>query len=449
MTGAHDRYSPWAIVMSLVRLGGPIALGRMAIIGMGIVDLIVVGQFAGDELPDLTLAYALAGPLTIGSIGLMLGVQILGAQAVGAGTKALAGQVWRRGVRLGVVAAAVTLALVSAAAEPFYLLVGVAPALATSGSELAQIVVFSLVFHLVFVASTNFLEALQRPTPGAVAMWLATGINLIANLALVPLFGAKGCAWTTVLVRIFLATSLIAYIWRTPAIKPFTAPIRTGVAYTTLLTIGGAATVSGLVEAGAFATMGLVAVRIDPESMATFSIATGGLLSFIGMLSLGLGSAAAVLVSRAIGENDLVAARRIGWTAIGLNAVMVLVVGVACVMFAAQVASLFTSNLAIATMFAGVMGLTAILFTPDLGQMVVDPALRARGDNWFPTAVRLLAFVVGAPALAIWLVEFQRFDVSGVFLAIIAASSTAFLVLLARWTVLSKTEFGGTPGGTA
>jgi hypothetical protein len=47
---AGSRHSPWTIVARLVRLGGPIAIGRTAIIGMGIVDLVVVGQFAGDEV---------------------------------------------------------------------------------------------------------------------------------------------------------------------------------------------------------------------------------------------------------------------------------------------------------------------------------------------------------------------------------------------------------------
>ena len=50
--------------------------------------------------------------------------------------------------------------------------------------------------------------------------------------------------------------------------------------------------------------MALVAARVDAESMATFGLATGGLLSFIAMISAGIGSAGAVLVSQAVGSGD-------------------------------------------------------------------------------------------------------------------------------------------------
>ena len=425
-----------ATVARLVRLGGPIAAGRIAIVGMGIVDLIVVGRLAGDELPHLTLAYAIAGPLTIAGIGLMLGVQVLAARAAGAGTPATAGNVWRRGLVVAIVAAGMTWLAVLAAADPFYRAVGVAPDVAAAGARLAYVVVFSIVFHLIFVASANFLEAIEKPVPGAVAMWLATGLNLSLNLWLVPRYGAMGCAWTTVLARLFLAAAMVGTVMLLPSVKPFVARSTARIRYGELIRIGGAATISGLVEAGAFATMGLVAVRISPESMAVFSIATGGLLSGVGMLSAGLGAASAVLVAQAIGADDRHHARRVGWIAIGFNAVLMLGIGLVSILLAQPIAEGFTSNAAIAALFASVMWLTALLFSPDLGQMVADPTLRALGENWFPTAVRLVAFVGLAPALAIFLVEFRDYDVTGVFWAIIIASSAAYAVLLGRLAVL-------------
>ncbi len=427
-----------SVVWRLVKLASPIAFGRIAIVGMGIVDLIIVGQFAGDELPQLTLAYSIVGPLTIGGMGLMLGVQVLSARAVGAGTLALAGRVWRKGVVVAVVGGGVVWCVVALGAQPLFVGVGVEPELARSGALIAQVLAFSVPFHLLFVDSTNFLEAAERPVPGAVFMWCAAIVNLVLNLLLVPLFGALGSAWTTVAARVFLAASLVGFILLAPSVKAFLARCDSSVTFVSLLAIGGAATVSGLVEAGAFASLGLIAVRISPESLATFSIATGGLLTAVGMLSAGLGAAAAVLVSQETGRHNLRQAQRVGWIAIGLNAVTVLVIGALCALFANTVANAFTSDAEIAALFVGVMWLTAILFTPDLGQMVADPALRARGENWFPTAVRLVAFVGLAPALAVWFVEVRGFDLSGVFWAIIIASSGAYLALLWRWWTLRR-----------
>lgn len=423
----------FALVRRLIRLALPIAVGRVAIIGMGVIDLVVVGQWAGDELPDLTLALSLAGPITIGGVGLMLGVQVLAARAVGAGEPALAGRVWRRGIVVAVVAAAAVWMLVASLAEPFYASIGVDADLAHRGAGLARVLVLSLLFQLVFVASTNFLEALEKPVPGAVAMWVGTGVNLVLNLTLVPVWGAAGCAWTTVAARLFLAAATVGYVLAAPSVRPFLVPTSERVRYRALLRVGSAAMIGGLVEAGAFASMGLVAVRISPEAMATFAIATGGLLSLVAMIAAGFGAGAAVLVSQAVGERDAAGARRAGWSAIALNALLMAVLGLLCARAAHLVAAGFTSNAAIAALLAGTMWLTSILFTPDCGQMVVDPALRARGENWFPTAVRLVAFVGIAPGLALWLVEARGHDVSGVFWAILSASTIAYAILLARW----------------
>ena len=151
------------------------------------------------------------------------------------------------------------------------------------------------------------------------------------------------------------------------------------------------------------------------------------------MISLGLGNATTVLVSHEIGQSNVATAHRIGWTAIVLNTLIMLVIGILCIRYAYIIAAGFTSYLPISTLFAGVMCLTAILLIPDTGQIVVDPALRAKGQNWFPTTVRFVAFVLGAPPLAFWLVEYQNYDISGVFMALIGASSVAFIVLIARW----------------
>ncbi len=436
------RESTSTTVASLFRLGGPIALGRTAIIGMGIVDLVVVGQLAGESLPQLTLAYSIVGVLTIGGIGLMLGVQVLAARAVGAGTPPLAGAIWRRGIQLAVLAGAAVIVFVVLISESFFLLVGVEAELAASGALLAQILSLSILLHLIFVASTNFLEALKRPVPGAVLMWVALLINLVLNLILVPVYGVLGSVWTTVAARLFLAVSLVVYILSAKSVRQYLGRSGETVSFMALLSVGGAATISGMVEAGAFSAMGLVAVRISPEAMAVFSIASGGLLSLVGMLSGGLGAATAVLVSRSLGEGDDAQAARTGWTALVTNLVIVGSIAFVCYLFAEVIAGLFTSNIVIASLFAAMMGLVAILFLPDLGQMVLDPALRARGDNWYPTVIRLVCFVGIAPLLAFWLVEYQGYDLSGVFVGIITASSLAFLALLVRWISLGRMREG-------
>ncbi len=59
---------------------------------------------------------------------------------------------------------------------------------------------------------------------------------------------------------------------------------------------------------------------------------------------------------------------------------------------------------------------------PDGAQVVTASALRARGDNWFPTFSHILAYAVVMPVLGYWLAEHLRMGVPGLLFAICGAS---------------------------
>jgi MATE family multidrug resistance protein len=124
-------------------------------------------------------------------VGLLLGVQVLTAQAVGEGRPHLAGAILRRGVvyalQIGIGAAVLLFALGPAFLDALRL----EPELADGASRALRIFALSLPPYLVSVACAFFLEALARPVPGMVIMWGANALNLALNLLLVP--GVSAC----------------------------------------------------------------------------------------------------------------------------------------------------------------------------------------------------------------------------------------------------------------
>lgn len=417
-----------------MRLAAPVAVGRLGVVGMGVVDAVVVGQVAPGELAHQALGWTINGPALLGGIGLLFGVQVLTARLVGAGDAAETGAVWRRGLAIAAATGLVVCAVAWGLGPLPLITFGVAPQLARSGAAVAVVLALSIPFHLAFMASTNFLEALQRPTPGAITMWAANGVNLAFNLAFVPHWGALGSAWATVLSRVFLAAAIIVFILRAPSLRPLlgTSAGTKEDGYLVLLTIGTAAALSAMVEAGAFAAMGVIAGRIDATSVATFSIATGGLVTLVYLLAQGLSTAGAVLASEAIGAGAWEDARRVGWRALGLTLAAMAACGTGCVFFADTVARAFSSDSAIVAAFGANMSLVALLMIADGGQGITDALLRVRGENWLPTLARLVPFVFIAPPLALYFSEHRGYGVSGVFAALLLASWLAFAVLFAR-----------------
>lgn len=411
--------------------------------GMGVVDVIMVGQLKPSELPYQALGWAPTGVFLVGGIGLLTGVQVLAARAIGAGQPKDAGGAWRRGLVVaalaGVLAAAVTWLL----GERLFTVFGVAPELAVPATRVARILALSIPLQLLYVTSANFLESIQKPLASTWAMVGANIVNLALNWAFVPTLGAVGSAWSTMGARLCVAVGLMLYVWRLAEAERYGVrqPAQ-GPSYAALLRVGVAAAVSQAAEAGAFSGMTMLAGRLGADAVSAYQILLN-LLAVVFMLSLSMSSATAVLTSAAVGRADLREASRASFTGLVLNLLLMVVVGAVVFAFAGPIARVFTANLSLAGVVAGLMWLAALGMFPDGGQVVAASALRARGDNWFPTASHLFAYAAVMPALAYWLSEGQGQGVAGLMLAILVASLLSFGILTARlWAIR------GLPGPT-
>src|SRR5438128_2147535 len=114
---------PYAI--DLLRLAGPVAIARLGIIGMGIADIVVVGQLAPRELPHQALGWAPTGVFLVAAIGLLTGVQVLAARVIGERNPEQAGLVLRRGLLLALIAGGVAIAALWSGGARLYTTFGI------------------------------------------------------------------------------------------------------------------------------------------------------------------------------------------------------------------------------------------------------------------------------------------------------------------------------------
>lgn len=423
----------------LLRIAGPVALARLGIIGMALVDTIVVGQLAPDELPHQALGWAPTAVFLVAAIGLLQGVQVLAARSIGEGNKHGAGVALRRGLILAIGAGALSAALMWLGGERLFTVFGIEEALAGPSTPIMHVLAFSIPLHLLYIAGTFFLEAIKKPGISTVVMWLANGVNLALNLLWVPEHGAVGSAWATVGARVFLAGVLLLCIYFLRdgvAYGVRKAKDAKGPGYGALLGVGAAAAVSQAVEAGAFSAMTVIAGRIGAEVVAAYQILLN-LMAFVFMIALGLAAATAVLVSEAIGREAPQDAKRAGWTGIWLNAIGMIAAAIIILVFATQIGRAYTADAGLAALIASLMWICSLALLPDGTQVVTASALRARSDNWFPTFSHILAYAVVMPVLGYWLAEHQGMGVAGLLFAIVWSSVVSAAVLLLRWWAIA------------
>lgn len=424
-------------VAPLLRIAGPTALARLGIIGMALVDVIVVGQLAPDELPHQALGWAPTAVFLVAAIGLLQGVQVLAARSLGEGKPEGAGVALRRGLVIAVLAGIVSALAMWAAGENLFLVFGIEESLAGPSTPVMSVLALSIPLHLMYIAGTYFLEAIKKPGISTAIMWLANAVNLALNLWWVPEHGAVGSAWATVGARVFLAGALLLAIFTLRegtryGVRKMNAE---GPSYRALLAVGIAAAVSQAVEAGAFSAMTVIAGRIGADVVSAYQIILN-LLALVFMLALGISAATAVLVSEAIGRQAPQDAVRAGWTGIWLNAIAMLVAAVVILIFAEPIGRAYTADLALAGLIASLMWIASLVLLPDGTQVVAASALRARSDNWFPTFSHIAAYAVVMPIIGYWLAEHEGMGVAGLLFAIFWSSVLSGGVLLLRWYFL-------------
>ena len=444
---AGGRLHPFRTELAeLLKLSGPVVISRLGIMAMGLSDAIVVGRYSATQLGYHALAWAPTSVVVTMAIGLLSGVQVMTARAVGAGRRGETGAVLRRGLAysfwIGVISAGVLAVL-----GPVFLhAIGLEKSLADGTTLPLLVFCVSLPGYAVSTSASFWLEGLSKPGPTAWMMWIANALNLGLDLLLVPgtfglpALGAVGGAWATTGARTFLAVATLSYIALMPearALGVFRKPERDRAAEAEQRRIGFGAGASNFFEVAAFASMNIIAGWIGGLAVAAWAIVLN-VAAIVFMVPLGLSTGAAVRVGRAYGARDARGVVRAALVAFGVTAVFGGLVGLVVWPNAALIASAYTANPATLAMAIPALAISCLMYLPDSLQVVTAQALRARGDVWLPTGTHLTSYIALMMPLAWWLAIPAHMGIMGMTWSVVLASFVSAGLLLARFAWLSR-----------
>jgi multidrug resistance protein, MATE family len=430
----------------LLKLSWPVVISRLGIMAMGLSDAIVVGRYSATQLGYHALGWAPTSVVVTMAIGLLSGVQVMTARAVGEGRRQETGAVLRRGLSYSLWIGAISAGVLALGGPPFLHAIGLERSLADGSSRVLLVFCLSLPGYALSVSASFWMEGLSRPGPGAWAMWIANAINLALDLLLVPgtfglpALGAMGGAWATTGARTFLAFAMLGYIALMPearALGVFDKPVRNRAAETEQRRIGFGAGASNFFEVAAFASMNIIAGWIGGMAVAAWAIVLN-VAAIVFMAPLGLSTGAAVRVGRAYGARDPAGVIRAGLIAFAVTGVFGVLVSFAIWPNAALIASAYTGNPLTLAMAAPALALSCLMYFPDSLQVVTAQALRARGDVWLPTGAHLTSYILIMMPLAWWLAIPMGLQIMGLVWAIVFASVVSAGLLLARFWMLSR-----------
>jgi MATE family multidrug resistance protein len=432
----------------LLKLAGPVVVARLGIMAMGLTDAIVVGRYSATQLGYHALAWAPTSVAVVMAVGLLTGVQVMTARRIGEGRRDLTGAVLRRGLSYSLWIGVLSAAVMAVAGPPFLHAIGLPKDLADGATLPLRVFCLSLPGYAVSVAASFWLEGLAKPTPAAVIMWIANGVNLAVDLLLVPgafglpALGATGGACATTVARTFLALGTLAYIALMPearALGVFDKPARDRAAEAEQRRIGIGSGISGTFEVASFASLNIIAGWIGGLAVAGWTIVLN-VAAIVFMVPLGLSTAAAVRVGRAYGARDPVAVNRAGAVAFAVAVAFGVVTAVLIWPAARIVASAYTANPDTLAMAIPALAISVLMYAPDALQVVAAQSLRARGDVWLPTYTHLASYILLMAPLAWWLAIPMHLHIKGLVWAMVVASFVSGGLLSGRFWMLSRRD---------
>ena len=390
-----------------IRLAAPVMVSRLGILTIVAADTAMTGWAGTRELAALAISAAPHTPLLLIGVGLCTGTIVLASQAEGAGKRTETGFILRAAWRQAWIAGVILLGLFHTG-EWSLLALGQTPSLAIEGAEVLAMFGWGMPAVLLFAATTMFLEAIGRPTPGMILMLVANVLNAGLNWIFIyghlgaPEMGAEGAALATSIARWIGAAGIIAWVYVTLGgsrlgVRP--GRLRLGVrrrrrarrAGRRLLSVGIPIGVAHGFEAGAFASLTVFAGWLGGTEVAAFGIVLN-LFALPFMPALGLATAANIRVGQAFGRRDREGAREAAWAAFRIVIALQACVALGYLLFAGFLAGLYTGEAAVLAAAVPAVRIVGLVLLPDALQVVLVGCLRGLSDVWPATGLFMAAF---------------------------------------------------------
>lgn len=437
----------------LFRLAVPLAAAQAGNQLMGITDIAVLGRYGATELAACGLGNALFFAISVVGMGIVLGVDPLVSQALGAGDRAGARRALWQGCWLALItAAALTFPLVLSplVLGPF----GVQEDLIRPASVYLLIRTISFAPMLLFLVGRAYLQAFSITRPMIVATILCNVFNLVADILLVfgggvlpewtgplrmiPSMGVAGAAIVTVVAQL-IQLAIVGYAALQTGHTHDDRALRRwdGAEVRRAFSVGWPVALHMGAEVGIFALVGLLAARLGTAALAAHQVVLS-IASLTFTMAVGVAAAGSVRVGLAVGASDEVATRAAGRASF-VGGVLVMGAGAAAfALFPGAIARLMTDEPAVIAVAIPLFVVAAVFQLSDGVQAVGAGVLRGAADTRFTLVANLIGhWVVGFP-LAIYLGFVRDMGIVGLWWGLCAGLTAVAIQLYARFEILAS-----------
>lgn len=422
----------------LLSLSLPIVFVQLGMMAMGVVDVMFVGRVSAVALGAVAVGNLYTYGILAFGMGTLMALDPIVAQAVGARDEGGIARGLQRGLLLAV-ALAVPVSLLFLPAAPILRLAHQPPELIPVAVEFIHLSIPGVLGFYLFIVFRQTLQATGKLAPIVWTIVLANGINFILNWVLVPgnlgapALGPAGSAWATVAARWSMALLLLVFARRHlgPRLVPWLGDSGDRRALAGMFRVGAPIGVQYVLEFGVFGVVGFMMGALGTAEVAGHQVAIN-LASVTFNVPLGVASAAAVLVGRAVGSGDRVAMRESARAAFVLAAGFMVLTALLFLLLPGPLARLYTDVPEVLGVAAVLIPLAGVFQVFDGVQIAAIGILRGLGDTRTPMIVNVLGFwLVGLP-VSLYLGLRAGYGPAGLWWGLVVGLAAVAVVLVLR-----------------
>ena len=394
---------------TLIDLALPLAAVQVGLMLMGVVDAAMVGRLSAAALAATSVANVWFFAVSTIGMGCVAALDPVIAQAHGAQDEPGIARGLQRGLLIAAIVTVPTM-LGLLPAETVLRWTGQPGGVVPLAGDYLRVIVPGIFPYFGFMVFREMLQALGVVRPVILVIALANGLNGFLNWVFIfgklgaPMLGVRGSALATTVSRWVMLVGIMVLTWRhlAPRLRPWRPESWHWAPLSRMLGLGLPIGFQILFEYGVFGGVGLLMGRLSTEAIAAHQIALN-LAALTFMVPFGIGSAAAVLVGRAVGAERPDDARRMASAALLVGVAFMTMTALSFISLPAALARAYSPDPKVVAVAVVLIPLAGAFQIFDGTQAVALGVLRGIGDTRVPVLINLAGYYgIGLP-VSIWL----------------------------------------------
>lgn len=423
---------------ALARLALPIVVIQLGLMFMGVVDTIMVGHVSPQALGAVALGNLYFFAAAIFGMGVLLSLDPVISQAVGAHDDVAIARAVQRGFVISLMLTVFVSAVLPTGGMALRALRQPEDVVPLAHTYLIATIPGVAPFFF-FVVLRQTLQSMHKTLPIVIAIIVANLANVLINWMLIfgklgaPAMGVLGASVATSISRWIMFFLIVLLSWRLvhPYVDPWRRESFAWQPLKRMVQIGTPIGAAYFLEYANFGVIALLMGVLGTMEVAGHQVAIN-LASLTFMVPAGIGAAATVLVGNAIGRADPGAARRAAKAALLAGGGFMVTTAIVFLTWPDVLAGWYTNDVRVLAIAMALLPIAGLFQVFDGLQVVGAGVLRGAGDTNAPMIIGLLGFwLIGMP-VSIYLGLFTSLRAAGLWWGFVVGLAAVAIFLLLR-----------------